>query len=83
MTEREKMMRTLQMYDFALYETGLYLDGHPYNKRALNYFEKQKAMRKKVADAYEQAYGPLTMLSNMDPDQWRWIDNPWPWEGED
>ena len=28
-------------------------------------------------------YGPLTLGSNdLGNNTWKWIDNPWPWEGD-
>ena len=42
MTEREKLMKQLQMYHFAAIDAGLFLDTHPNDKEALNYFNKVK-----------------------------------------
>lgn len=35
MNERERLLRRIQAEDFAVYETVLYLDGHPKTKRHL------------------------------------------------
>lgn len=82
MTEREKLLREVQAYGFAMHEAVLYLDGHPRCQKALNYFYQMRAMLDDARSAYEMKYGPLTASSNEDPDCWRWIDNPWPWEME-
>ena len=37
MTEKRKLLNQLQMYNFAVIETGLFLDTHPFNKKALAY----------------------------------------------
>lgn len=83
MNERERLLRAVQVSDFTLHEAVLYLDGHPYSKKALDYYDKQRTAYADAVQNYERAFGPLTYYSNNDPDRWRWIDNPWPWEGED
>lgn len=40
---KETMLRRLQAADFVLHETVLYLDGHPTNQKALEFFRKAKA----------------------------------------
>ena len=38
----------------------------------------------KAAAEYEDAFGPLTAREvDTRVGRWRWIDDPWPWEGED
>ena len=39
---KETMLRRLQAADFVLHETVLYLDGHPTNQKALEFFRKAK-----------------------------------------
>ena len=48
MTERQRLMRNVQMYDFALLEATEYLDGHPNDPNALVYFSKQQAYVSKI-----------------------------------
>ena len=38
MTEREKLLGRVRMYDFALVDVIQYLDGHPKNTAALAYY---------------------------------------------
>lgn len=82
MNEREKMMRLIQTHDFALIETMLYLDGHPDDMSALNYYNEQKKLKSKYIKEYEAKYGPITYDFNYD-DHWDWVATPWPWEMED
>lgn len=63
-------------------EAGLYLDGHPDCRRALEYFRRQRELYMKYAAEYEAAYGPLTIASQTDCDAWKWVQGPWPWESE-
>ncbi len=82
MNDKNKLMKKIYQYDFALYETVLYLDTHPTNKKALNYYSKVKDEATKLRCEYTSKYGPLTVNDNNDPNDWHWIDKPWPWEKE-
>lgn len=82
MTERNKLLRQVQICDFAINEAVLYLDGHPNNKSALKYYKKYIELRERAVAAYEEKFGPLTIMANKDENEWKWINNPWPWESE-
>lgn len=83
MTERQKLMRDVQMYDFALLEAGEYLDGHPRNPDAISYFNQQKKLYDAAVEAYTQRFGPLQYKQGLYNTSWTWVDDPWPWEGAD
>ena len=82
MNDRERLLRRIQEEDFVVYETVLYLDGHPRNKIALAFYDKHRAIAKGLRDEYEGKYGPITIYANNDMNDWHWIDRPWPWEKE-
>ncbi len=82
LNDKQKLMRRIQAEDFVLYETVLYLDGHPENRKALAYYQKHNAIAKSLRAEYEQKYGPLTICGNESETEWQWIKNPWPWEKE-
>ena len=82
MTEKRKLLNQLQMYNFAVIETGLYLDTHPHDARALAYFNKMKRTFKTAKKEYEEKYGPTVMTSNDSEKQWDWALSKWPWEVE-
>ena len=42
MTEREKLLGRVRMYDFALVDAIEYLDGHPENTAALAYYSEMR-----------------------------------------
>jgi spore coat protein JB len=83
MNNKDRMndLRTLQAAAFVVDEVGLYLQGHPTNKNALNYYSKAVKELKDLTDKYEKAYGPLTMVNAGGP-VWNWIQGPWPWQNE-
>ena len=84
MTERQRLMRNVQMYDFALVEATEYLDGHPNDPNALAYFNKQQAMYQQAVKAYTDRFGPLQSKNAVNnTNTWLWVSDPWPWEGVD
>ena len=75
MTEREKLLNRVRMYDFALVDVIEYLDGHPKNTAALAYYSEMRTAFDKAAAEYEDAFGPLTAREvDTRPGFWRWID---------
>ena len=58
MNEQKKLFRQIQIYSFAVYETALYLDGYPCDRRALEYYEKYNCRLTELKDKYEKKYGP-------------------------
>lgn len=79
---RTQLLRRIQQLGFTLVEANLYLDGHPYCTKALEYFKRQKTAYDKYVAEYEVTYGPLTAHSIAECDSWKWIQGPWPWERE-
>lgn len=73
-------MRKLQMVDFAIAETVLYLDAYPNCKAALAYYHKLLDEREKLADSLAKSGRPVTNMSNTDTENWNWTNGPWPWE---
>ena len=68
---------------FAVYETLLFLDTHPFDQDALQYFRTCSALRNYALEEYAKAYGPLTIDTANDAQSrsWQWMAQPWPWEG--
>ena len=54
---KETMLRRLQAADFVLHETVLYLDGHPTNQKALEFFRKAKAAYDELLAEFQEAFG--------------------------
>ena len=66
---------------FAMDDVVLYLDTHPCDQDALNYYYYVVNMRKQAMQTYEQYCGPLMADGVMDENYWTWVNDPWPWEG--
>ena len=78
-TSRAKLLRRLQELSFALVETHLYLDTHPTNRAALDYYRTTKSEYDRLSAEYEMKAPILPLVRDEDSD-WRWVREPWPWE---
>ena len=81
MLDQKKLERQIQVYSFAVYEAVLYLDGHPCDKKAIEYYNKYNSRLCELREQYEKRYGPLTINGNHDS-KWKWTESAWPWEYE-
>lgn len=81
-TSREQLLRQINESSFAVNDILLFLDTHPKDQEALEYFSKAVAARKTAMKQYAQAYGPLTIDTADDnaSRSWQWIEQPFPWE---
>lgn len=77
--EKEEMLQQIRCYDFAINELALYLDTHPDDDKALCLHRKYAREARDLKDKYQKVYGPLTI--NYPCNKWRWLEEPWPWEG--
>lgn len=77
--EKEEMLQNIRCYEFAITELGLYLDTHPDDRKALCLHRKYCNELKRLEDMYQKVYGPLTIKYPCN--KWRWLEEPWPWEG--
>lgn len=80
MTEKQKALMCVQTYGFAVDEAVLFLDTHPDDKAALDYYHKAVNEYKMAVKNYTDAFGPLNVTQNMSRDAWQWTDGCMPWE---
>ena len=80
MNERERLLRRIQEEDFTVYETVLYLDGHPRNRKALMFYDEHRKVAKALRAEYEKKYGPMELTETSYP-TYMWDDGPWPFIG--
>ncbi len=82
MNQREKMLKELQEYSFALTEVNLFLDSHPNDQNALDYYHQNRVAYQHALSEYESQFGPMTITGVECTNAWTWVDTPWPWEWE-
>ena len=81
-TSKDALLMAVNQAGFAVTEANLYLDTHPSDPAALQYFQEYTQLRKQALQDYAAMYGPLTVdLAIGSRGKWDWIQQPWPWEG--
>ena len=83
MTEREMLLRRVQVCDFALNDAVLFLDTHPDDAQALGFYKTHLEARKVAVRDFEEKFGPLTHGGYSGGPRWNWVDAPWPWQTEE
>lgn len=76
-----ELMQQVYEAGFAAYDAALFLDTHPDDLEALNYFYCALSLSQQAVQAYEEQCGPLSIGGVMDENYWSWLSDPWPWEG--
>ena len=79
---RRQLMLEIQQTGFALVDLNLFLDSHPQNQMALDYFRDVQKHYEEIRAEYEMKYGPLTAFTTNTEQGWSWVKAPWPWELE-
>ncbi len=81
---RCKLLKEIQIASFAVVETNLYLDTHPFDTDALCALKKYSEMSRKAINEYESLYGPIFAFGNYENNGcYQWVKDPFPWEKED
>ena len=78
---KNKYLHEVNMTGFMLYEAVLYLDTHPCDQEAMDYYRMAKEQYEEAAATYNEKVGPLHINDVSCGDGFSWIDEPWPWEG--
>lgn len=73
-------MTELQTMAFAIQELALYLDTHREDREAYSLYCTMQQMYHDAQMDYEKNCGPLTHFSHVKQDEYKWLDDPWPWE---
>lgn len=79
---RKDLLRVINEASFAVNDATLYLDTHPCDSAALEYFYEYNKVRNQALKEYAKYYGPLTIDTTVAScsDRWNWINEPWPWQ---
>ena len=73
-------MTELQSLAFVIQELALYLDTHRTDREALEIYRAYQQMYEECRRKYQQSCGPLNHGKPDDCGDYRWLDDPWPWE---
>lgn len=79
---RQQLMEWIMMLGFCSIDMALYLDTHPTDTNALDYYKQCRELYQNARATYEESFGPLTMGGVNSESEWTWGEGPMPWEGE-
>ena len=77
----QQIMDVINQASFAVDDLLLYLDTHPCDAAALNYYHHMAQMRKEAMEAYQSQCGQLMADQTRSDSRFLWVEGPWPWEG--
>ena len=81
MSHKEQMLWDIGMIDFTLVELVLFLDTHPFDRSAMEYFNHYTRIKNQLEKEFSQKYFPLNTSLAESNKEWRWGMAPLPWEG--
>ena len=65
-TSKKELLQFIDQVSFAIDDLLLFLDTHPKEKRALEYYSELSARRNELLEKYAKFYGPLTIDTGND-----------------
>lgn len=79
---KEQLLQLINEVSFAKDDILLYLDTHPNDEQALEFFHENECIRQRALQEYASCFGPLTIDTANDTcsNSWEWVMQPWPWE---
>ena len=81
--DRENLLKRLTMLDFMAVDMQLFLDTHPDDTNAIAKYNSIIREADNLRAQYEKSVGPLFSFRSYSPtENFRWVDNPWPWENK-
>lgn len=81
MCPMEQMLKDINIVDFTVIELTLFLDTHPCDRSAIEYFNHYNRIRTQLKKEFSKTYYPLTLDYAEGNQDWRWAEAPLPWEG--
>ena len=78
--EGMRMLNDIRIVDFVLVDLSLYLDTHPFDQEAMEYFNHYVRIKNKMSRDFSMRFFPLTTDQAESKKEWRWGAAPLPWE---
>lgn len=73
------LMKKVQSLAFTINDLALYIDTHPNDEKAVELHKQYSIQYRNSYEEYQRKYGPLSIFCPCN--SWKWLANPWPWEG--
>ena len=81
MGNQEQMLKDITTIDFVLVDLMLFLDTHPFDRSAMEYYNHYSRLKNQMVREFSQKFYPLTLDLADSNREWRWGMAPLPWEG--
>ncbi len=81
MNNEEKKLHDIGIADFVLTDLMLYLDTHPSDQKAMEYFNHYARIKTQMEREFAREHYPLRKDLAESSRDWRWGSAPLPWEG--
>ena len=78
--EQCRLLRNIDILSFFVVDMALYLDTHPDDAAAIEYYAEIKDKYVQFMKKYSDYYGPLSMEYMVNDNYWMWVATPMPWE---
>lgn len=83
MTQKQcEMLKCITETGFALDDARLFLDTHPHEEKAMEYYEKLRVTKKRLTQEYAEMFSPLLPDDVSKCEKFMWAEGPWPWQYE-
>ena len=81
MNQKEQLLTNIGVVSFTLVEIGEFLDTHPDDRKALEYYQHYLQICNQLKKEFASKYYPLCMDEVVCDKEWTWGQAPLPWEG--
>lgn len=82
MNHKEQMLHDIGIVDFVLVDLALYLDTHPTDRDAMEYYNHYSRISNQMKKEFSMKHFPITKDLAESNTEWRWGKAPLPWEGD-
>lgn len=79
--EQSRMLKDISIIGFTIVDLLLYLDTHPFDKQAMEYFNHYARIQDQLVRDFSARFYPLRASLSTDTKEWSWATSPMPWEG--
>jgi spore coat protein JB len=81
-TNKNNVIKAVYELGFVMTEVLLYLDTHPNDSEAIEYYAEMRQRYNEAVEAYENMIGPLSFNRTGADNYFDWAATPLPWEKE-
>lgn len=79
--ECNRMLKDIGIINFVMVELTLYLDTHPDDHEAMEYFQHYRLIYNRLCEDFSKRFYPLNLCTSTNTTTWSWAMEKVPWEG--